>query len=559
METQPGLLGAIVDLATYGCGADERRQSEKLRTMKTLNDLTAELHKMGFTLSRSGVYLHLLPRRPNSTEGKRHIETVPVKLCRPQSDLHHGHPDQDFCTASIRALEDLSSLLGPNEVSFLSIDAKARVPLGITAASKQTPMVMHLEYKIKLPDHDFVKAPRHKLVPDVYAGIVIKDEIGNPQAVSYSGPAYVAIRSAKHSNATAVEHLRDLQNLKNIASFDPILKNDKGELKPIRIITCDGGPDENPRYAKTIKCAVEQFRKEELDALFIATNAPGRSAFNRVERRMAPLSKMLSGVVLPHDSYGNHLDSQGKTIDADLELQNFEKAGQVLAGLWNGNIIDGHTVTAEFINNELEMDFGDATPTWMKKHVRESQYFLQIVKCLDPACCKNFKSSFLKIMPERFLCGPLPLSRTSNGLEVKEGGRFSSLFVAKSLDRKQMAVPQNYVYDFACPSIQGLIKKRTCGSCGQYFASLKSLKYHGKCCQEGNRQELKVRPVRVAARRQRELMCQLVGNSELEWVDEEDLDTEGIHVPEYNLKDQSGTPVITMAEYMASPWDDGEN
>ncbi len=54
-------------------------------------------------------------------------------------------------------------------------------------------------------------------------------------------------------------------------------------------------------------------------------------------------------------------------------------------------------------------------------------------------------------------------------------------------------------------------------------------------------------------------MCQLVGNSELEWVDEEDLDTEGIHIPEYNLKDQPGTPVVTMAEYMANPWDDGEN
>ena len=54
---------------------------------------------------------------------------------------------------------------------------------------------------------------------------------------------------------------------------------------------------------------------------FLATNAPGRSAFNRVERRMVKLSKALSGVILEHDKYGNHLDAKGVTIDQDLELK----------------------------------------------------------------------------------------------------------------------------------------------------------------------------------------------------------------------------------------------
>ena len=34
---------------------------------------------------------------------------------------------------------------------------------------------MHLEYKLTLPDHDWVVAPRHKLIPSVYAGIKIED------------------------------------------------------------------------------------------------------------------------------------------------------------------------------------------------------------------------------------------------------------------------------------------------------------------------------------------------------------------------------------------------
>ena len=63
------------------------------------------------------------------------------------------------------------------------------------------------------------------------------------------------------------------------------------------IVTVDGGPDENPRYEKTISCAVDYFNTHDLDAFFLVTNAPGRSAFNRIKRRVAPLSKELGGVL----------------------------------------------------------------------------------------------------------------------------------------------------------------------------------------------------------------------------------------------------------------------
>lgn len=56
----------------------------------------------------------------------------------------------------------------------------------------------------------------------------------------------------------------------------------------------------------------------------------GQSAYNAVERRMAPLSRDLAGLILPHDFYGSHLDAQGKTIDSFLEELNFGKAGDVL-------------------------------------------------------------------------------------------------------------------------------------------------------------------------------------------------------------------------------------
>lgn len=93
--------------------------------------------------------------------------------------------------------------------------------------------------------------------------------------------------------------------------------------------------------------SVHHFLKYDLDALFIACNAPGRSAYNRVERRMAPLSKALSGMILPHDHYGTHLDSQGRTIDLDLEKTNFSHAGKALADVWSELIIDEYVTVAE--------------------------------------------------------------------------------------------------------------------------------------------------------------------------------------------------------------------
>ncbi len=58
-------------------------------------------------------------------------------------------------------------------------------------------------------------------------------------------------------------------------------------VKPLIFITVDGGPDENPRYQKVID--VHHFLSHDWDGFFVATNVPGRSAFNRVERKMALL------------------------------------------------------------------------------------------------------------------------------------------------------------------------------------------------------------------------------------------------------------------------------
>ena len=111
--------------------------------------------------------------------------------------------------------------------------------------------------------------------------------------------------------------------------FQSIVKNE-GEVKPAAMIFSDGGPDENSRFPKTLDVAVQHFKKHIFDALLISTHAPGLSAYNQVERRMAPLSKAVAGLLLPYHTFGNHLDSQGRTIEVELEMRNFRKAGEVL-------------------------------------------------------------------------------------------------------------------------------------------------------------------------------------------------------------------------------------
>jgi len=121
------------------------------------------------------------------------------------------------------------SLLGPKQAALISQDDKARVPIGVTALQKQGPLLMHVEYKITLPDHDWVVAERHKLIPGVYAGIVIREAKldGSPSNVSYSGPTYVAFRSGKHSSTSASSHAFDLRKLMALQEFDDLLKGNQ--------------------------------------------------------------------------------------------------------------------------------------------------------------------------------------------------------------------------------------------------------------------------------------------------------------------------------------------
>ena len=53
-------------------------------------------------------------------------------------------------------------------------DDKAIVKLGVVAAKMQTAMVMHLEYRVSLPSHDFIECFKHHVISSLYAFMSIK-------------------------------------------------------------------------------------------------------------------------------------------------------------------------------------------------------------------------------------------------------------------------------------------------------------------------------------------------------------------------------------------------
>jgi hypothetical protein len=74
--------------------------------------------------------------------------TVPVKLCKAPNSMRKLHQDCHFGNGSVRSLKDLASISGHSTVFALSQDDKSRFTMGLPAANKQAPILMHLEYKL---------------------------------------------------------------------------------------------------------------------------------------------------------------------------------------------------------------------------------------------------------------------------------------------------------------------------------------------------------------------------------------------------------------------------
>ena len=180
---------------------------------------------------------------------------------------------------------------------------------------------MHLEYQVRLPDRTFSVGNKHELIPSVI-GLCTITPYKLREALDYSGPTYIGIRSMEHDTST---HAKDFHSAIELKCFKDHMLNKDGNVNPILLFATDGGADGNPRFPGTLSAAVARFNELDLDVHILHTNTPGYSTYNRVERRMTPLSKELTGLILPHDSVGSQLDDSGKHLTKTWKNNILEK------------------------------------------------------------------------------------------------------------------------------------------------------------------------------------------------------------------------------------------
>lgn len=91
------------------------------------------------------MYLCLFAKYGRTRKGKQHVTTAPVKLILAKNPKQQSHPRTKFARGTtINVLEELAGLLKPGDFIFHSQDDIAKVPIGLTDASKKDPLLMHM-------------------------------------------------------------------------------------------------------------------------------------------------------------------------------------------------------------------------------------------------------------------------------------------------------------------------------------------------------------------------------------------------------------------------------
>src|SRR4051812_11750030 len=146
---------------------------------------------------------------------------------------------------------------------------------------------------VSVPDHDFLKAIKHKLIHFVYLLINPSDNNDSLR----SGKIRIFIRPEYFLGTSCEIHMIDLMTITKKESYREFTHNGDS-VKPFWCLLTDGGPDKNPRFLANISKYILLFKKLDLDYLTMRTHAPGQSAYNPVERSMASLSSKLAGIEL---------------------------------------------------------------------------------------------------------------------------------------------------------------------------------------------------------------------------------------------------------------------
>lgn len=84
-------------------------------------------------------------------------------------------------------------------------------------------------------------------------------------------PTFFSLKFSKNNN--------ERQTVKYQKIYCNFYKTKDGLVKPITIVCVGGGSNENPLYTKVLLHGIKYFKENNLDGLFVATNAPGRITY----------------------------------------------------------------------------------------------------------------------------------------------------------------------------------------------------------------------------------------------------------------------------------------
>jgi hypothetical protein len=129
--------------------------------------------------------------------------------------------------------------------------------------------------------------------PEETPGLV-QDAQGRDHVVtSRSGKLTIVNRSAKFMGSNSQTHMNDVYRIMNETE-----RASSSEPKPILWIIADGGPDWNVKSPLALMSYGRLFRRLKKDVLGVSMPAPGHSRANEIERKWAPVTNLVAGVVL---------------------------------------------------------------------------------------------------------------------------------------------------------------------------------------------------------------------------------------------------------------------
>ena len=241
---------------------NERNQSALLAKNKT-------------QISPGFIQLHLLPQRKNTFEGKRHYSGGALKSLKPYADFHEFHVDTRFCRSQvinrlkinqhqvtfiqIYLIEEYVRKLG-DLVGVISIDEKAKCPLGLPALSRTTRQIMNVREPVVTADHTFSKGAKQSIVPTVLCGVnynplvrkyiefvLILELKTSAQVPGKIGPVAITLRSTKYNDACPATRYIDIMEASSSSFFEKYFKQENGDPKEVLVIMCDGSVEGNQR------------------------------------------------------------------------------------------------------------------------------------------------------------------------------------------------------------------------------------------------------------------------------------------------------------------------